>query len=275
MPKMTKAMIESIHRKYHNLDYLIKDEDTDPKDPLVVVRKFSDAASREAVGLISAALAYGRVKMIVRSINRLIYGVMEGAPVAFVRDVSYTEKRRRLAGFKHRLDDGEVIAALTEAMNLVIGRYGSLGNCFKECWVRSGKGNDCGEALTLFTDELKRVLKEDKAIRGVVPARFKALISSPANGSACKRMALYLRWMVRKDDKIDLGVWKGVPASILIVPVDTNVRQIAQYYGFTSRATVNWRMAEEITEALRKFDPDDPVRFDFSLCHAWMDGYRG
>jgi uncharacterized protein (TIGR02757 family) len=263
MSKITKETIESIYRKYHNYEYLMKYKDT---DPLVCVRRFNDAANREIVGLVASALARGRRETIVRSINELIDGAMGGKPAAFVKDVSYREKRRALVNFKHRFNDGEDIAALLEATNVLIRRYGSLGNCFSDCLTRSS-GQFKG-ALALFVDEInKGALTNDGVFRpGFVP--------SPSSGSACKRLALYLRWMVRKDG-IDLGVWKDVPASILVIPVDTHVAKIAKHYELTGRTTsVGWKMAEEITAALRKFDSEDPVRYDFSLCHAGMEDFR-
>lgn len=256
MPKITKEVIESIYRRYHHPRYL-------GLDPLVCVRRFGDAASREIVGLFASALARGRVEIIVHNINLIIDDVMGGDPVSFAMGTSYAEKRRALAGFKHRFNDGDDVAALLEAVKVLVGRYGALGECFRGCVARSG--GQMKAALTFFTDELKGVLKGNAM----------SLIPSPANGSACKRMALYLRWMVRKDDGIDLGVWKGIPASILLIPVDTHVAQIARHYGLTSRSAADWKMSEEITAALRKFDPKDPVRFDFALCHAGMVNYRG
>jgi len=257
MPKITKDKIESIYREYHHPRYL-------GLDPLVCVRRFDDDENREVVGLFSSALAYGRVEIIVRNIDRLIDGVMGGDPAAFVKGTPYAEKRKALAGFKHRFNDGDDVAALLEAVNTAMSRHGSIGGCFKECLTRSG--GQFRAALTLFTDELK----------GGAASRpsFEYLIPSPNRGSACKRMALYLRWMVRRDDGIDLGVWKDVPPSILLMPVDTHVARIARHYGLTTRNAADWKMAEEITEALRKFDPEDPVRFDFSLCHAGMVNYR-
>jgi uncharacterized protein (TIGR02757 family) len=258
---LSKAKIESIYRQYHHPRYL-------GLDPLVCVRRFDDDESREAVGLFSAALAYGRVEIIVRNINLLIDDVMKGDPVSFIKGTAYREKRKALATFKHRFNDGEDVAALLEAVKIITSRYGSLGGCFNGCLKRSD--GQFKPALTLFTDELKEVLKDGKTSR----PSFEYLIPSPARGSACKRMALYLRWMVRKDDGIDLGVWKDIPPSILLVPVDTHVAQIARHYGLTTRTSADWKMAEEITSALRKFDPNDPVRYDFSLCHAGMINYR-
>jgi len=258
-----KETIESIYRRYHHPRYL-------GLDPLVCVREFDDAGSREVVGLFSAALARGQVEIIVRNIKLLIDDVMGGEPAAFVKGTSYEEKRRALSEFKHRFNDGEHIAALLEAAKMVTRRHGSLGGCFSECLARSG--GQFRAALTLFADELNGVSARDAAARVVLPS---GLIPSPAQGSACKRLALYLRWMVRKNDGIDLGVWKDVPASILVVPVDTHEANTARLYGWTCRKVATWNMAEEITSALRKFDPEDPVRFDFSLCHAGIENYSG
>ncbi len=262
---LSKKNIESIYRQYHHPRYL-------GLDPLVCVRRFDDNESREVAGLFSAALAYGRVETIVRNVNALIDGVMGGDPVSFVKGVSYKDKRRLLTGFKHRFNDGDDIAALLEAVNGLTRRHGSLGGCFGECLTRSD--GQFRAALTLFTDELKGVLIQDAATRNALRPSFEYLIPSPTRGSACKRMALYLRWMVREDDGIDLGVWKDIPASILLIPVDTHVAQIARHYELTTRNAADWKMAEEITSALRKFDPEDPVKFDFSLCHAGMINYR-
>jgi uncharacterized protein (TIGR02757 family) len=266
MKKITKKEIESIYRQYHHPRYL-------GLDPLVCVRRFDNDADREVVGLFASALAYGRVEMIVRNINGLIDGALGGDPVGFVKSAPYREKRRLLANFKHRFNDGDDIAALLEAANVLIRRYGSLEGCFVDCLARSG--GQFKEALALFTDELKGAPAEVQPARGAaLRPSFEYLFPSPRRGSACKRLALYLRWMVRPDDGIDLGVWKGVPASFLIVPVDTHVKQVAKRYGLTARNGADWKMAEEITAALREFDPDDPVRYDFSLCHADMLDFR-
>ena len=91
----------------------------------------------------------------------------------------------------------------------------------------------------------------------------------PEKGSACKRMNLFLRWMVRKDD-LDFGLWKEIPTSKLVIPVDTHIARICKQLELTSSETVSWNMAEEITDNLKKFDPDDPVKYDFALCHIGM-----
>ena len=97
--------------------------------------------------------------------------------------------------------------------------------------------------------------------------------SSPAGGSACKRLNLYLRWMVRHDPGLDLGLWTEVPPSRLVIPLDTHVARIARYVGLSSRNTADWKMALEVTRALREFDPGDPVKYDFAICRLGILDY--
>jgi uncharacterized protein (TIGR02757 family) len=131
-----------------------------------------------------------------------------------------------------------------------------------------------GPSLTRFVDALlgydSRPLRSpgsEKPGRGV-----RYLLPRPADGSACKRLNLFLRWVVRCDDPIDLGIWRDVSPALLVVPMDTHTSRVARTLGLTRRATTDWRAAEEVTEALRRYDPDDPVRFDFALCHVSMSG---
>ena len=258
--ELTLKKIEKIYAEYHHPKYL-------GLDPLVCVRRFADGGNREALGLLAASVAYGRVEIIVRNINALI-DMMGGAPLDFIVNTAYRDKLKILGKFKHRFNDGLDIAALLESIKTITREYGSLEKCFGGCMARSGGGFK--GALTSFTDIIR---KNGGGYTGK-RASFEYLIPSPAKGSACKRMVLYLRWMARKDDGIDLGVWKSVPPSRLMVPVDTHVARIARWYGLTNRNTADWKMAEEITAALRKFDPEDPVKYDFALCHAGMVDFR-
>jgi uncharacterized protein (TIGR02757 family) len=257
---MKKQIIDEIYEKYHHPKYL-------GLDPLVCVHRFKKRDEREAVGLLAAVLAYGRVEIIVRNINNIL-NIMDDDPIAFINDTSYKEKCKSLDKFKHRFNDGKDISALLEAVKSVTKERGSLEKCFCDCMKRND--NQFKAALTSFADIIKT---KGRACCGE-RASFEYLIPSPNKGSACKRIVLYLRWMIRENDGIDLGVWKSVPASCLLVPVDTHVAQIARSYGLTNRNSADWKMAEEITEALREFDPDDPVKYDFALCHAGMVDFR-
>jgi len=256
-----KQILDDIYTKYHNSQRL-------DSDPLSRVRIFKDRDSREAIGLLASALAYGRVEIIVRSIDTIIKDVMNNAPLDFIINTSYSTKLKPLEKFKHRFNDGQDIAALLESIKIIMKEWGSIENCFSNCMIQNDQ--QFKGALTSFTD----VIKSNVAKYIDRKASFEYLIPSPSKGSACKRMVLYLRWMVRKDDGIDLGVWKSIPASCLLIPVDTHIAKIARRYGLTTRNSADWKMAEEITTALRQFDPSDPVRYDFALCHAGMVDIR-
>ncbi|MCL2688432.1 MAG: TIGR02757 family protein [Chitinispirillia bacterium] len=261
MKKQLKQTLEKIYKKYHHPKFL-------GLDPLICVRRFEDNENREVAGLLSAGLAYGRVEIIVRNIETLL-SLMQRSPVDFIMDTDYQEKRKLFADFKHRFNDGQDIAALLESIKNIISEYGSLEKCFCQCMDKNE--NQFKDALTSFTNIIK---DKGRAFCGDRQS-FEYLIPSPDRGSACKRVVMYMRWMIREDDGIDLGVWKDISAANLIMPVDTHVAKIAQTLRFTERKTADWRMAAEITDALKEFDPCDPVRYDFSLCRAGMVDFRG
>jgi uncharacterized protein (TIGR02757 family) len=137
----------------------------------------------------------------------------------------------------------------------LLREHETLGNAFVH-FHRASDG-DFREALARFAD----------ALRGDTTSRsLRHLVSDPRAGSACKRLVLYARWMVRPADGVDLGLWPIAPSD-LVIPVDTHIHRISRNLGLTNRRTATWATAEEITAALRKFDPDDPVKYDFALCH--------
>jgi uncharacterized protein (TIGR02757 family) len=122
-------------------------------------------------------------------------------------------------------------------------------------------------ALSRFTGRLNRNIKKRKG------AYTHYLISNPANGSACKRMNLFLRWMVRKDE-IDTGIWNEVGTGRLIMPVDTHIARISKQLRLVKRKSIDMKFAVELTERLKSFDADDPVKYDFALCHIGVDGRK-
>lgn len=252
--------MRAIYRQYHRSEYL-------GMDPLVCVRRHREPADIEVAGLVASSLAYGRVEQIIRSIEK-VFHTMGPSVRSFCVDTPLAEKRRRLAGFKHRFNDGDDIAALLDAAGNVIERHGSLEAMFGKC-LSAHKGYR--EALAAFCEELRT--EATRAPKKPGPS-FGYLLPCPSRGSACKRLNMYMRWMVRENDGIDLEVWRNVSPSMLIMPVDTHVARTARRLGLTSRRTPDWRMAEEITECLRAVDRDDPVRFDFSLCRYGMALHR-
>lgn len=235
-------------------------------DPIEFVHAVSGKDQREVAGLLASCLSYGRVETIRENIQKLF--AMAGNDVcAFVDTVPYAEKCTQLSGFKHRFNSGADIALLCETLRCVRTEYGSLEALF----TAGMKSDDMHSALSAFTGALR-------TYAGTILARpsasFDYLLPSPKNGSACKRLNMFLRWMVRRNDGIDLGLWESVDPKMLIMPVDTHVASIARTLKLTVRKTADWRMAEEITAALKKINPSDPVKYDFSLCRTGMMDFR-
>lgn len=233
------------------------------KDPVSFVHRFDRADDQEVVGLVAALLAFGNVKAILRSVERVV-GVLGPRPAHAVDTVPRAVWERELQGFVHRVYRGDDVAAVLAHAGALRRAHGNLGAFFAACLARSDGG--LAEALAEFADALRGEAAGDPASRGL-----RHLVPDPRAGSACKRLLLYLRWMVRPRDGVDLGLWPVDPA-VLLIPVDTHVHRIARNLGLTAQRTASWRTAEEITARLSVFDPADPVRFDFALCHHGISG---
>lgn len=235
-------------------------------DPLSFCHRYTSPRDREVAGLIAASFAYGNVKIIRRNLEG-VFGAMGGSPGLFVERFDPERGKSLFAGFKHRFNDGRDLCALLLACRTMLREAGSI-----EGWMlrfHDQKSEDVTQTLSGFTDAVKSLDLSPVFGGETVPhdSYFPFLFPSPASGSACKRLCMYLRWMVRPDDGIDLGIWKGITPAQLVIPVDAHIRRICGFLGFTSRRQADWRMAREITARLRELDPADPVKYDFSLCH--------
>ncbi len=249
------------------LDRLYKAYDREflSSDPLYYLHRFSSPADREIVGLIASSLAYGRVAGIKKSIEKVLT-VMEGDPSGFVANFRPHIEGRLFRGFRHRFNVGEDVSCLLYFARQMIESSGSIGSFFLRGYSSGDK--NIKEALRAFT---AGVLALDCApLYGAdkLPAKagVRFFFPSPAGGSPCKRLNLYLRWMVRRGDGLDFGIWKPVSPSKLVVPLDTHIARISANLGLTGRKSRDWKMAEEITDSLKRLDPEDPVKYDFALC---------
>jgi len=196
-------------------------------------------------------LAYGRVAQILKSVASVLESLAP-SPSECVLNSSKRDLERLLSGFKHRFTTGAQLTGVLHGVGGAIREYGSLNACFTS-------GLSAGDptvlpALELFTAEISRL--------GRCSCHY--LLPAPSKGSACKRLNLYLRWMVRSDE-VDPGGWKGVSPSLLVVPLDTHMHRAGTALGLTSRGQATLRTALEITEGFRRIAPEDPVRYDFSL----------
>ncbi len=244
-------------------------------DPLSFCHRYQSPEDREIAGFIAAAFAYGNVRIILRNLDR-VFAAMGRSPRRFVEEFEPAAGLRLFAGFKHRFNDHRDLCALLLAARTMLEEADSIGDYFLGCY--DATADDITPSLVEFSGAV--LAMDYTPIFGTrkIPANsyFPFFFPSPAAGSACKRLCMWLRWMVRPADGIDLGLWHGIPPAKLVIPVDAHIQRIARYLGLTSRKQADWRMAREITAALRRLDPDDPVQYDFALCHLGIsEGCNG
>jgi len=247
----TRNALEKLYKRYNRRDLI-------SPDPLQFVYRYSKPADMEVTAFLASALAYGRVEQIENSLNNLL-GRMGDSPYEFVINFD-KNKRRTLKDFKHRFTTGDDISDLLMLLKAAISRYGSIERYFARGYNPNDKNiipalsKFCNSLLDNHTDRHKK-----KATRGL-----KYLLVNPAGGSACKRINLFLRWMVRDDD-VDAGLWKSIDKAKLIVPVDVHMSRLCKILGLYDRKTVSLSAAVEITESFAEIESADPVKYDFAL----------
>ena len=218
-------------------------------DPLEYLYRYEDLCDREIAGLVASGLAYGRVSQILNATCSVL-GELGASPSLFLGETCLETLQNLFSNFKYRFTQGSEVACILKAVSELQVEYGSLGNLLAHCVLSKGYI----EALELMISTIMRT----------AGLRTSSMLSLPLKGSACKRLNLWMRWMVRNDD-VDPGGWNGIETAMLYVPLDTHMFRAAKLLGFTSRRTADWRTVEEITEGFRNLCPDDPVRYDFSL----------
>ncbi len=231
-------------------------------DPLQFPHLFRDEKDIEVTAFIASVFAYGNVKQINNSLQKFIE-LSANNPFLFIENFS-APKFRKDFSLIHRFYSAGDIVQFLYLLNLAYDEFGSLKNLFLNGYNPSDENikNGITNFNLHFINKVKKKFGE--------PSRgLSFMFPLPYKGSACKRMNLFLRWMVRKDE-LDFGLWKEISTSKLIIPVDTHVARICKQLKLTKRKNVSWNMAEEITENLKKFDPDDPVKYDFAICHIGM-----
>lgn len=240
-----KDVLEKLYQKYNRRE-LIK------PDPLQFVYEYSNPSDMEIAGFLSSALAYGRVEQIEKSCRNL-FGRMGKSPFDFV--VSFTSKDRTLLkSFKHRFTTGDDIADLLILLKAAIAKSGSIEIFFLLGY--NSTDENIIPSLTRFCDSLTGIVAISRGL--------KFLVASPARGGAAKRLNMFLRWMVRKDD-VDAGLWRGVDKSKLVVPVDVHIGRLSKILGFHNRSNVTLKTALDITRIFAEIEPADPVKYDFAL----------
>jgi len=253
--KKLSASLDRLYEEYNDRRFV-------EPDPLQFLYPFEEKADREVVGIIASSLAFGNIKQIIRSVS-LAVDIVSRSHTTSPADFVVHEKRRDLehlfGGFTHRWIKGKDMANLLLNTGRLMKEYGSLEGVFEESMKMNG--SDIVGAVCDFVEKMN----EGQS------GGFGRLIPVSGNKSACKRINLFLRWMVRRDN-VDPGGWEAVKPAALICPVDVHIFRIARALGFTRRKTADLKTAVEITEAFKRISPGDPVKYDFALTRFGIKG---
>ncbi|MDE5636820.1 MAG: TIGR02757 family protein [Alistipes sp.] len=248
-----RDLLERLHDKYNRPEFI-------EADPISVPHRFSSRDDREIAGFFAATIAWGNRKAIVKSANRMVE-YMDNAPADFVVNASDRELER-LATYVHRTFNGRDFMDFVRAMRAMYARFGGIGNFVERRYAVHG---DMAAVLSDFRREFFACDHD---------AHCEKHFSSIDKGAACKRLNMYFRWFVRRDERgVDFGEWTSIPMSALYLPLDVHTGNMGRALGLLKRRQSDWKATVEITEALRGFDPSDPVRYDFSLFGAGIDGF--
>ncbi len=237
-------------------------------DPIEFPGRYSDSRDIEIAGFIAAVLSYGKVTLFKPVIEKILEPFGK-SPAEFLLNFSIKRDAMYLKGISYRFNKEEDILSIVYMLSSVLKEYGTLGKLFSSFYENGDK--DIRKALIGFVDHFLNIDTSMVYGSNAKPSGLKQFLPSPRKGSACKRMNLFLRWMVRSED-IDFGIWNNIPPNKLIIPLDIHIARISKCLGLTKRASADWKMAEEITAALREFDPIDPLKYDFALCHQGISG---
>lgn len=247
VPSDLKAFLDSASDHYNGPGFI-------EKDPICIPRKFSRLQDIEIIGFWVAMLAWGQRVTIINNANRLIE-LMDGAPHDFILHHREAD-RARFADFKHRTFQFTDTLYFLEFLQWYYRREASLENAFARFLTPQSPNV---EAALIGFHELFFSLEDS-------PRRTQKHIATPARNSTCKRLNMFLRWMVRRDNKgVDFGMWRKIHPRQLLMPLDVHVDRVARKYGLIERKQTDWRTVLELTTRLRDFDPEDPVKYDFAL----------
>ncbi len=220
-------------------------------DPIQVPKKFTEKENIEIAAFLTATIAWGNRLSIIKNASKLML-MMENQPHDFVVNSSETELQK-LEYFVHRTFNGSDCIFFVRSLKNIYSNYNGLQSVF-ETGFR--KENNIKSALTGFHHRFFEIGGE----------RSRKHVSNIEKGASAKRLNMFLRWMVRNDkNKVDFGLWEGIPQSELMLPLDVHTGNVARKLGLLKRKPNDWKAVEEVTNSLRKFDPTDPVKYDFAL----------
>lgn len=234
-------------------------------DPVQFQRKFFEmkrsSVEIEAVALFSAMLSYGSAAQFTKKIQAII----QACNFNFLKLIT-DGAEQDFPWVGYRMSTDKEIATFAYAIGRVIKKKGSLKKVFLEGYE---KDKEIINGLIALRNE---IYKEAEDLVGLLPHGIKHLLPDPASGGCCKRWHMFLRWMVRGDDGVDIGIWKEIPASKLLIPLDVHISRISRNLDLTQRKSNDLKTAIEISHKLKEYCPEDPIKYDFALCHLGISG---
>jgi uncharacterized protein (TIGR02757 family) len=243
------------------------------RDPIKFPKRYSRREDAEVAAFISSALSYGRVELFMPVIEKILAAMGE-SPHAFLLKFRAKKHGRLFENISYRFQSTGDILCLLHILGETLRKHSSLEDLFMGHFNEGA--TDIGHALAGMVNEMLNVKKDvecEKKTGSRAPRGLVHMLPSPLDGSACKRLNLFLRWVVRDRD-LDLGIWRSVPKNKLVIPLDTHIMAVSRQLGLTDKKTANWRTAVEITGALKIADLEDPLKYDFPLCHSGMARIR-
>lgn len=265
-----RGYFDQLARRYHQKKYLTS-------DPVQFPHQFSEALDQEAVGLVSALLAYGKASIVISSVSRVLEKIhtLSESPSDFIirlRNQSFRDRAyRQFHDFKHRFNNGTDIVNLFYLLSISWKKFGSLQKHFE---YHSTNDSSLEYALTQVVSDWKNWIQININLKKSDSINY--FLTNPQDGSACKRWCMYLKWMIRPEFP-DCGTWSQYKdhrfkSSDLILPIDTHVGRLSQYMGMTKQKTLNWKFANSVTLEFKKINPQDPTRYDFALSRLGILG---
>lgn len=256
-----KKILDRFYREYDFKERILH-------DPIQFPLSYENPRDIEVSAFMASCLAYGRVDQF-KSVIKELLSRMGVSPYDFLMHFDPKKHSKLFNGIKYRFNENADIICMFFMLNKVLSRSLSIENAFKRFYRSHDSTIEKGLAgiMSMF-------LKMNTAPvygKNIKPRGLIQFFPSPTQRSACKRANLFLRWMIRDED-IDFGIWTGIPKNKLMIPLDTHIARISRCLGFTERVSQDWKMALEITEALKQFDARDPLKYDFALCHHGISG---
>lgn len=246
-------LLETLHDRYNRPEFI-------EADPISIPHSFEQLEDREIAGFLAATIAWGNRKAIVKSARRMVE-MMDNAPFDFTMNAS-AEDLQPLLRYVHRTFNGQDFHDFVVALRSICSKWGSVGEAVQGLYEREG-------SIQRVLTELRREFFEVEH-----SSHCEKHLSSIAKGASCKRLNMYFRWFVRRDNRgVDFGAWERIPQSALYLPLDVHTGNMGRALGLLTRNSNDWKAVEEITSALRNHDADDPVKYDFALFGAGIEGF--